>query len=368
MTIVMKDTPSALSPVAATESPLCTAVYGGCGADKLELARLEACGIGARVHPSLRPEWLEILREGLRHEPYYIVATLEGRSRGVLPLAFVKSRLFGRFLVGLPYLNLGGVHADEPSTAAALIDRAVELADRLDVRYLELRHERRWEHPALTHEITSKVHMRLALPPTAGELWDSLSSKVRSQVRKATKNGVSVHWGRDEFVGRFYEVFSRNMRDLGTPVYPRRMFEKMVEVFQGDAEICVTEYQDQTVAAGILVHGHGIGDVPSASSLRSLNRLNGNMLLYWHLLSRAIERGQQIFDFGRCSLESPTYKFKRQWGAEPHPAVWQYYVRHGDPQAMRPDASKNQRRIAIWRRLPVWLTRLIGPPIVRGIP
>lgn len=90
--------------------------------------------------------------------------------------------------------------------------------------------------------------------------------------------------------------------------------------------------------------------------------------MYWNLLLRAIDRGQQSFDFGRSSPDSPTYKFKEQWGAKPAPSVWHYHMRTGDISDMRPDNPRNQRMIKIWKRLPVPLTRVIGPPIVRGIP
>ena len=122
------------------------------------------------------------------------------------------------------------------------------------------------------------------------------------------------------------------------------------------------------LAAALLVHGNGITEVPSASSLRPYNSTNANMLMYWHLLQRTIQRGQGVFDFGRSSPESSTFRFKKQWGAQPASAVWQYYVRKGDVQEMRLESGQYDRRIRIWRRLPVSLTRLVGPMIVRGIP
>lgn len=333
-----------------------------------EAASKELLASRAAVPPSLRPEWIPILRDALGHEPYCLTVRGDGRICGVLPLVLVRSRLFGRFLVGLPYLNTGGVLADDPAAVAPLIGRAVELADALDVRYLELRHEQRWSHDALHHELASKVHMRLDLPEASEALWDSFKPKLRSQIRKAIKNGLTVHWGARDLLPEFYGVFATNMRDLGTPVYSRRLFAAILERFGGDAEICVVRNQGRAVAAGVLVHGRGVTEVPSASSLRQFNRLNGNMLLYWHLLARAVERGQRLFDFGRSSEESSTYRFKKQWGASPHPAVWQYHVRHGSIEDMRPDSPGNRRKIELWRRLPVWLTRLAGPHIVRGIP
>jgi FemAB-related protein (PEP-CTERM system-associated) len=316
---------------------------------------------------SYHPAWLAVLERGLGQIPYCLEAVQGEQTCGLLPLAYVRSLLFGRFLVGLPYLNYGGAMADD-ATARRLIDRAIELAEELDVRYLELRHERAVDHPALAPGLGSKVHMRLPLPATAEELWEALPSKVRNQVRKGRKGGLRVAWGGEERLGSFYDVFSRNMRDLGTPVFGRGLFRGAIRQFPGRAEFCVVSAGDRPVAAALLLHGWGVTEVPSASSLRSYNATCANILMYWNLLERAIGRGQEVFDFGRSSPESGTYQFKKQWGATPVPAEWQYHVRTGSAAELRPDHPRYQRLIRTWQRLPVGLTRWIGPWIVRGIP
>jgi serine/alanine adding enzyme len=320
------------------------------------------------ISPCQLPSWPAVLADGLGHENYILCAKDDSRLVGYLPLALVTSRLFGRFLVSLPYLNSGGVVAENDAVAKSLIGRAVKLADELDVRYLELRHERRFEHEALTHEATSKVHMRLGLPDSSDTLWKRLKAKVRNQVRKGSEYQLAVHWGREELLADFYDVFSRNMRDLGTPVYGRSLFKSILRRLPDHAEFCVVRGEKRSIAAALLVHGHGVTEVPSASSLRQYSATNANMLMYWHLLQRAIERGQHTFDFGRSTVDSNTFRFKKQWGAEPHPAVWQYYVRRGTVGDMRPESSRYRHFIRVWQRLPVAVTRLIGPAIVRGIP
>lgn len=322
-----------------------------------------------RVPLSLHPAWLVVLAEGLGHIPYLIEADQGGGPCGFLGLAHIRSALFGRFLVSLPYLNYGGVVAEDGPIAERLIDRAVELADRLGVRYLELRHSgRAIDHPALGHTVSQKVHMRLPLPATAGELWEALSSKVRNHVRVGRKGELAVAWGGEDLLPEFYAVFSRNMRDLGTPAYGRALFRAMLRQFPGRAEVCVVRSGGLAVAAALLLHGWGVTEVPSASSLRSHNHSNANSLMYWHLLERAIARGQAAFDFGRSTPDSGTFRFKKQWGAEPEPAVWQYHLRSGSVGDVRPDNPKYRRLTRIWSRLPLGLTRLIGPAIVRGIP
>ena len=158
------------------------------------------------------------------------------------------------------------------------------------------------------------------------------------------------------------------MRDLGTPVYSSALFRSALNQFPDHIEFCVVRLGGNPIAAAMLSHGLGITEVPSASSLREYNSTCANMLMYWKLLVRAIERHQTIFDFGRSSLDSSTYRFKQQWGAMPGISVWNYHVRQGDHSRMRPAHPRNQRLIKIWRRLPLPLSRLLGPNIVRAIP
>ena len=317
---------------------------------------------------SYHPGWLAVVEQGLGQTPYMVEAVRGREVRGLLPLAFVKSLAFGRFLVSMPYLNYGGVTSDDEETAQLLIDRAIDLADRLDVGYLQLRSEQAIDHPRLTTNAGIKVNVTRGLPGSADALWRQLGTKVRNQVRKGQKSDIQIVWGGEELLPEFYAVFSRNMRDLGTPVHGRGFFRAVLRQFPDSAEFCVARLERKPVAAGLLIHGRGATEVPSASSLREYNSTCANMLMYWNLLVRAIERGQDTFNFGRSSPDSRTFKFKEQWGGQPEPARWQFYLRYGDDSVMRHDHPRNRRAIEIWKWLPVGLTRWIGPAIVRGIP
>ncbi|MDX1928944.1 MAG: FemAB family PEP-CTERM system-associated protein [Pirellulaceae bacterium] len=313
--------------------------------------------------------WFESICKGLKHQPFVLVhRDNAGVANGILPLVLVQSLLFGKFLVSLPYLNTGGPWAIDYSAASELVSRACELADEHDVRYLELRLEKKIEHPKLTVCRTEKVHMRLKLPDTDVALDASFKSKLRSQVKKSNEHGLSIAWGRTELLDDFYRVFAINMRDLGTPVFSKNLFQEILTAFPNEAELCIVKKDSTSVAGGLLVHSRGVSEVPSASSLRNYNYTNANMWMYRNLLKRAIERGSHTFDFGRSSVDSGTYKFKSQWGAEPHPANWQYYVRKGSADEMRPDSDGKKKLVQIWQKLPVALTRIIGPSIIRGVP
>ena len=334
-----------------------------------QLARWAGYVVGrGRVPLSRHPAWGLTLDNSLLHSPFWLEARRGAETCGLLVLSHVRSFLFGRYLVSLPYLNYGGVLAEDEAAARALVDRAVDLADELDVRFLELRQEQAIPHSALMQRPNAKVNMQVRLPGTAEELWRRLSPKVRNQVRKAQKGGLQVRWGRHELLPDFYSVFSRNMRDLGTPVYGRALFGGALETFPDRSELAMVYCASEPVAGAICLHGWGVSEVPSASGLRSFRHTNANMLLYWHMLMRAIARRQTIFDFGRSSPDSNTYRFKKQWGAIPQPTQWQYYLRSGSVSDVRIDNPKYERLIHLWQHLPVSLTRWIGPSIVRGIP
>lgn len=321
-----------------------------------------------RPPAGLDRRWLTALRDGLSHSVYELIAERGGLVVGRLPVALVSSALFGRFLVSLPYINSAGLETDDSAAASGLIDEAVDLARELRVRYLEIRQERELTHPLLTDARMEKVLMRRPLPATADELWADLDPKVRNQIRKGQKSEFQVMWGGADQLDGFYDVFARNMRDLGTPVFGKRLFSSILRDLGADAELCVVRDGAKPVAAALLIHDADRTEVPSASALFEYRASNVNMLMYWHLLGRAIERGQAVFDFGRSSVDGNTYRFKKQWGAAPSPSVWQYHVLQGSRDALRPDNPGNRRLIEIWKRLPVWLTRCIGPSIVRGIP
>lgn len=317
--------------------------------------------------------WLRVLSQGLGHEPRLLVDRRGGTWHGVLPLVLIRGRLFGRFVVSLPYVNRAGVLVEGDSSGTpshALIRAACALTSGENARYLELRHEGAGTyHHALTESNRDKVRMKLSLPGDHDGLWQQIRSKVRSQIRKAERRDLAVTFGGVELVHDFHDVFSRHMRDLGTPVYPKRLFTAILEHIPG-AELVVVRCDGQIAAASLLIHDEptALTQVPSASCLRAFNSSNVNMWMYWQLLQRAISRGSGTFDFGRSSVDSGTYRFKKQWGAEPVETCWQYMPRVGSVQQLRPDTGRYDRLIRTWQHLPVWVTRLVGPAVVRGIP
>ena len=312
--------------------------------------------------------WRDVVGRTFGNAMHYLAAVEEpGRIAGILPLVQLRSWAFGNLLVSMPFFNYGGVCADSESAANALLQHAVGLARERGVESIELRHERPW-NTALPSK-TSKVAMRLPLPSSADALWNSFSTKLRTRVRRTRKEDLRPVIGREDQLDAFHDVFSTNMRDLGTPVYPKAFFANILRRFPEQTWITTVYLGELPVAAGFLAGFKDRLEIPWASSLRSHNRLAPNMLLYWTALEFACQRGYGVFDFGRSTPGEGTYVFKEQWGAKPQQLYWYYWLPDGKPMPqVNPHNPKYHAAIALWQRLPLPLTRMLGPRLVNKMP
>jgi serine/alanine adding enzyme len=321
---------------------------------------------GASLYHDYR--WRSVFERVLGCRCHYLTARdADGVVRGVLPLARLKSVVFGDFLVSLPYVNYGGVLADTPAARVALVTAAEQLAAALGVQHVEYRHSAALD---LTLPLrTDKVAMLLDLPPSSEVLWERLGGKLRAQIRRPEKAGATARSGSKELLSAFYEVFARNMRDLGTPVYPRRFFAAILEAFPAEARLHIVDLGGRPVAAGLVLAHRGVAEIPWASSLREANRDSVNMLLYWSVLREAVAQGCTRFDFGRSSKDSGTFRFKAQWGAQAQQLYWHYWLAPGQALPMlTPGNPKYRLAIALWRKLPLPVANLLGPHIVKHLP
>ena len=313
--------------------------------------------------------WKDVIEKSFGHSAYYLLSeSSDGETNGILPLIHLKSLLFGNFMISLPYLNYGGICADSDEIENRLFEEAISLADEKRAHHIEFRHTHHLRR-ALPSK-TTKVSMRLGLLQGPGDLWDSFSSKLRNQIRRPSREGMYSRVGREEELDGFYTVFSRNMRDLGTPVYSKEFFRNILHQFPEMTRICtVYSGEGRPAASGFLVGFKDRLEIPWASSLRRYNRSSPNMLLYWSALKFGCENGYRVFDFGRSTPGENTYKFKEQWGAQPVQLYWHYWMRNGEElPELNPKNPKYRTAIAVWKRLPVGLTKLIGPSLVKNLP
>jgi serine/alanine adding enzyme len=312
--------------------------------------------------------WRQVVEKSFSHDTYYLVSGDScSEIRGVLPLVHMKSALFGNFMVSLPFFNYGGILSNDEKTSLALLQEAENLCREIGATHIELRHRAK-----INGELVSKEHkvaMILDLEKDGESQWKAFDAKVRNQVRKAEKNGLRVVIGHFDLLDGFYEVFCRNMRDLGTPVYGKSFFKNVLETFPDSTRIISIVLKDRTIASGLLTWYRDTLEVPWASSIRDFLELCPNNLLYWEAIKFAIDTGSRKFDFGRSTPDEGTYRFKKQWGANPIPLYWQYLLEKGKPMPeLNVKNPKFGKAIRIWQKLPVSFTKILGPHIVRNIP
>lgn len=314
--------------------------------------------------------WRRLIADWYGHEAHYLYARDADTENvvGALPLIRLKSLLFGDYLVSMPYFNYGGAIADSAYVEESLMTHAATMADQLGCSHIEFR-------DAATQRAgwavrTDKIGMQLALPATVDALWTNLGSKLRAQVKRPQREaGVEIQRGGRELLSDFYDVFSRNMRDLGTPVYPIAMFDDILKAFPQAASIVVVRFAGRAAAAGFLIGFRDRLEIPWAASRRELNRVGFNMLLYWEILKFAVEQRYAIFDFGRSSREGGTHQFKKQWGARETPIYWHYWLAAGKKiPNLTPKNTKYGLAINVWKKMPVAIANRIGPWLVGNLP
>lgn len=313
--------------------------------------------------------WKTLIEKTFKHQCLYFYAkNTEGEICGVLPSVNLKSKLFGNFIVSMPYFNYGGVLADNDEIAQQLNEYLQQQAIKHNVSHIQYRESAERSENVLPAS-TSKVNMILQLPETAEDLGKLIGSKRRSQIKRPIKEGVSHKIGHEELLADFYQVFCQNMRDLGTPVYSKKFFINILEAFKENCSICIVYWQGKPVSAGFLIRYKDRLEIPWASTLSYANRISVNMYLYWQILSYAIEMGCQEFDFGRSTIDEGTYRFKKQWKSEPQQCYWYHWVPEGgELPNLSPSNAKFDLAITLWKKLPLPVANTLGPFLVKNLP
>jgi FemAB-related protein (PEP-CTERM system-associated) len=310
--------------------------------------------------------WRDVVERSYGLTTHMLASVDRGRLRGVLPLVVHRSRLFGRHVVSMPFLDVGGLCTDGDDAIAWDLLKAAEAIADAEQAVLELRHLS--DRPLNLPRTTEKVTMRMPLGTDPDELFASLPSNRRGQVRKARRAGLQTSFHGPEAVGDFYKVLAENMRDLGSPVHKRSFFEELATGLGDRCEVIVVREGEmgRVLGAGIVLYDRGLAVVPWSSSLREAFKLAPNQLMYWEAMQRAIGRGTDTFDFGRSSVGSGTYVSKREWGTEPVQLYWDYYPENGEPPGE--EVASKSWAVDIWRKLPLPVATAVGSRIRKGIP
>lgn len=315
----------------------------------------------------LRWQWKYVMERAFGWRTFYLVAEEAGQIHGVLPLVWQNSRVFGNRLSSMPYFSEGGILATNPDVEGLLLSQAILLARKLKSRQIELR-----QMTKLAGDMepkTDRVVMVLDLHRDPEVMLQRFDTKMRSNIRRCCKKGLMAEFGGLEFLNDFYEIFARRMRDLGTPVYTRRFFEQILSVFREESFICRVRSRQKVVSVSFMTGFRNSVESNWAASLPEGKDLKASMYMAWQSMCFAAAQGYRRFDFGRSFIGSPTYNFKVQWKATIIPLYWYHWFPRGKKliELDRRDL-RFRTAIEIWKRLPLSVTKVLGPPIAKCIP
>ncbi len=315
-----------------------------------------------------RVEWLQVMAQTLGHTALALEARdSTGALCAVLPLVRVQSRLFGSYLVAVPFASYGGPVGD-PTGVEALAIHAIAEARHRRIALLELRARTPLASTPDRFIVSNrKLTVTLSLEGGAAEVFKRFSAKLRSQVRRSEKDGVTVRVSPQQ-PAEFHRVYAEHMRDLGTPALPRRFFESLAARYGDDMVFAIASLNGVPIACGAGFRYGEEFEITWASALRAYNKLSPNMAMYWQLMAHLAETGVRTFNFGRCTEGSGTHKFKRQWGGEDEVLHWYQWRAAGAPEATPAAGGRFSLAQAVWTRLPLPVANVVGPRLARLLP
>lgn len=315
--------------------------------------------------------WTRIVEATWGHRSLCMYAERDGRVVGVLPLFFVRS-LFGRTLVSTPNAVYGGIAADDVQAHGALLERARHYAEKLRVQYLELRE---WRVdpglPSYPGLHVKDLYVSFDHPLTTNEdaLLKSFPRDIRRMARLGAKNGLTSVVGSDELLDELYDAYAVSVRSLGTPVFPKRLFAACLREFRGDVDILAVRHGNRTAGVVLSFYFRDTVYPYYAGAYPEFYKAGVNNFMYWELMRHAAARGCTRFDFGRSKRGTGAYAFKRGWGMTEHPLPYSYLLVNAQKMPdLNPANASFKPLIAIWQRLPLGVTKLLGPIVVRNLP
>jgi len=312
-----------------------------------------------------RAGWQTVIEQAFGHRTHFLYAEVDGEIHGVLPLGHIKSLLFGNALISTPFCVYGGVAASDPAVVDPLIDAACRLAEQLGVDHLELRHRhrRRPDWPAKDGLYDT---FRKSLDPDPEANMKAIPRKQRAMVRKGIQAGLAADL--DPGVDQLFTAYSESVRNLGTPVFPRRYFQTLRTVFGEDCEV-LTVTRDGTLVASVMNFLFRDEVLPYyGGGTAAARAVKGNDFMYWEVMRRACLAGYRVFDYGRSKRGTGAHSFKKNWGFEPEPLTYEYYlVKAREIPDVNPLNPKYRLFIDLWKRLPLPVSQRLGPLLSRDL-
>lgn len=316
-----------------------------------------------------RPAWSRAVERGCRQTAHYLVAERDGAITGLLPLTEVHSPLFGRALASAGFAVGGGPIADDRATVDALAEAGWTLAGRLSCPSLELRGG--GVPSGSGWHVESGTYAGFVRPIAADDDAELLAipRKQRAEVRKAIGFGLTVRTGTGgQDRADHYAVYAESVRNLGTPVFPRSLFDAMLDEFGGNADILTVGHEGRPLASVLSLYHKGVVMPYWGGGTRDARTWRANDMMYYALMGHARGRGCTAFDFGRSKFGTGAFAFKKNWGFEPRPLGYAIRTADGqEPRQINPTSPKYRLQVAAWQRLPLPVANRIGPWIARGL-
>jgi len=310
--------------------------------------------------------WKRVVEKTFGYRPFYLLAEDHGCVQGILPLFLMRTLSFRKALISLPLAAYGGACAEDKDTENLLVEEAKTLTRRERIDYLELRNTE-GKHPDLPiKDLYVTFQQELYEDPEKN--LERIPRKTRRMIRQGGKHNLRAERGRD-YLREFYHIYAQSVRNLGTPVFPFRLFTYLMEEFPQTCQILVVRHEGRIVS-GVMTFFYKDQVLPYyGGALKEAFPLAVNNFMYWELMKYGCERGYKVFDFGRSKKGSGSFEFKKHWGMEPKPLYYQYYLNQlGQMPDLHPLNPKYQGMIHLWRRLPLAVTKVLGPKIVKYIP
>ena len=308
--------------------------------------------------------WKQALSKSFRHKCYYLYAYRGEKIVGVLPLGHIKSLLFGNALISTPFAVYGGVLSDNNEIKQLLTDEACRLAEELKVDHLEIRNTEQqypdWPNKELY------VYFKKELSDNDEDNLKAIPRKQRAMVRKGIKEGLEYDISKN--IDNFYQAYSESVRNLGTPVFAKKFFTSLIDVFDDQVDV-LTVTKENHLVASVLSFYYKNEVLPYYGGGTSAARaLKGNDFMYWALMQHSVKQGMTSFDYGRSKEGTGSYSFKKNWGFEPKPLFYEFYlVKAKSIPDINPLNPKYQRFISIWQKLPLKLSQMLGPILSRDL-
>lgn len=302
--------------------------------------------------------WKEVIERAFGHKTYFLYAENNGEITGILPLVHIKSLLFGNTLVSTAFCVYGGIVANDELTILELDKEACRLAEKLGVDCLEMRNrtQKTPERPYKELYVT----FRKELDADVEKNMLAIPRKQRAMVRKGIDAGLTSVI--DDNVDRLHRAYSESVRNLGTPVFSKKYFQILKDVFADQCEVLTIELNGQLIAS-VMSFYYKDEVLPYYGGGTDFARnVKGNDFMYWEVMRRAVEKGVKIFDYGRSKIGTGSYSFKKNWGFTPEPLFYEFHLVKADSLPdINPLNPKYRLFIAAWKRLPLPISQMVGP-------